>query len=409
MPDALAAFRHDGYRRFTLARTGSTVGHQILLTAVSWEVYERTGSAWALGMVGLAQIVPILGLALWAGHLADRLDRRRIASGTQGLLCVAALALAWLSGHRELGLGPLYGVLALIGIARAFQTPALQALLPSLVPVEDFGNAVAWRSLLFELASVLGPVIGATLIQFTGGVTVPYGINAATAFAAAVLMGSLPASARHAAATVRGGLLDGVRYVWAQKALLGAMTLDLVAVLFGGATALFPIFAKDILGGGPATLGYLKAAPAAGAILTSLVLIRIRPFARSGRALLVSVALYGAAMAAFGLSRNLTLSLVLLALSGAADAVSVYIRHSVVQLLTPERMRGKVSAVNGVFFTASNELGEVESGMAAELVGTAPSVLLGGLATVAVVGACAWGFPQVRRLGRLDELRAEEG
>jgi len=407
--DVLSAFRHPGYRRFTLARTGATVGHQILLTVVGWEVYERTGSAWHLGLVGLVQIVPILGLALWAGQLADLVDRRRIASFTQVILCAAALGLALISRHREWGLVPLYAMLVLVGMARAFQTPALQALMPSLVPAEDFGNAVAWRSLLFEMASVLGPMVGGFLIAGTGGATVPYLVNAATAAGAAMLLLTLPTPARLKTEADGGRLLDGVRYVWARKALLGAMTLDLFAVLFGGATALLPIFAKDILGGGPATLGLLRAAPAAGAILTSLVLIRMGTFRRSGRVLLVSVALYGAAMAAFGLSRNLTLSLVLLAVSGMADAVSVYIRHSVVQLLTPDRMRGRVSAVNGVFFTASNELGELESGVAAGLVGAGPSVVLGGVVTVAVVGACTWAFPQVRRLGRLDQLSAEEG
>ena len=406
MPDALASFRHPSYRRFTLARTGSTVGNQILQTAVGWEIYERTGSAWHLGLVGLFQIVPILALALWAGQLADRMDRRRIASWTQGLGCVSALGLAWCSLHQKCGLGPLYAMLALIGTARAFQTPALQALMPSLVPQADFGNAVAWRSLLFELASVLGPLIGGALIAFTGGATVPYLANAALAAVAAVLMATLPPPEAADPAARSGGLLDGVYYVWAQKAILGALTLDLFAVLCGGASALYPIFAKDILGGGPGTLGLLRAASSAGAILTSLVLIRMRTFARSGRVLLLSVALFGLAMTGFGLSRSLGLSLALLAFAGAADAVSVYIRHSVVQLLTPDRMRGRVSAVNGVFFSASNELGELESGVAAGLMGAGPSVVFGGLATVAVVGACTRIFPQIGRLGRLDQLIA---
>ncbi len=385
-----------------LARLFSVVAHQMVGLAVGWMVYERTRDPLALGLVGLAQIVPVVGLALWAGSLADRVDRRRILVLCQALGAALVAAMAGVARAGGTSVLPVYAVLFGLGCARAFLGPSMQAILPSLVPLPAFSNAVGWRTLLFESCSVVGPLLAGCLIG-------PAGLEG-TFLTASVLMGvsamvmaGLP-RARPAPVPeegVRRDLWEGLRHVWGRPAILGALTLDLFAVLFGGATALLPIFAKDILHVGPQGLGALSAAPSVGAILAMLVMLRFPPCARAGAVLLTAVSCYGAAMLGFGLSIWFPLSLGLLALGGMADGVSVLIRHTLLQTMTPDALRGRVSAVNGIFFNASNELGELESGVAAKLVGAGPSVVLGGALTLGTVALIAWRFPALRKLDRL--------
>lgn len=405
MPTRPAAFRHSAFRWFTLSRVFSVLGNQMVSVAIGWQVYELTGSPLALGLIGLVQVAPILGLALWAGQFADRADRRNIMIGTQLLHGLASLGLAGLAVQAHPSLPLIYAMLLLKGVAGAFQMPAAQALMPSLVPQEIFPGAVAWRSVTFELASLGGPVLGGFLIHRFGPGPAYLG-NVVLSLVAVVMLLQIPCRAQAATSPPPGGLLDGLRFVWSRQVILGALTLDLFAVLFAGATALYPVFARDILHVGPQGLGLLKGASSIGSVLMSIWLLNGPPIRRAGRLLLVTVTAYGLFMIGFGLSTWFWLSVACLAATGAADAVSVLIRHTVVQMRTPDAMRGKVSAVNGVFFRSSNELGEMESGIAASLVGAGASVVLGGLVTLGVVGFCAWRFPDLRRLGRLDDGQA---
>ena len=402
-------FRHNAFRWFALSRVFSVVGNQMVSVAVGWQVYELTDSPLALGLVGLVQVAPILGLALWAGQFADRADRRNIMVGTQLLHGLASLGLAGLAVQAHPSLPLIYAMLLLKGVAGAFQMPAGQALMPSLVPQEIFPGAVAWRSLTFELSSIAGPVLGGFLIHRFGAGPAYLG-NAVLSLLAVAMLLRIPARGKavRTSSPPPGGLLDGLRFVWSRQVILGSLTLDLFAVLFAGATALYPVFARDILHVGPQGLGLLKGASSLGSVGMSIWLLNCPPIRRAGRLLLLTVAAYGLFMIGFGLSTWFWLSMAFLAAAGAADAVSVLIRHTVVLTRTPDAMRGKVSAVNGVFFRSSNELGEMESGIAASLVGAGPSVVLGSLATLGVVGFCAWRFPELRRLGRLDEMPPSE-
>ena len=298
----------------------------------------------------------------------------------------------------------IYAVLVGVGIARAFQGPASQSLLPSLVPVDHFGNAVAWSTSLWQTAMVLGPTLGGLAYAAFGGPSPVYAMAAGCSLGASVLVATMhPIAPRgRREPTTRASLFAGVRYVWTNQIVLGAISLDLFAVLLGGATALLPIYARDILDLGPWALGVLRSAPAAGAAVTGVALA-LRPLERrAGAKMFACVALFGAATIAFGLSRSFALSLAALVAVGASDMVSVYVRSALVQLATPDVMRGRVSAVNMVFIGASNELGEFESGLTAQWLGAVPSVVLGGVGTLLVVALWAWRFPKLRRV---DELR----
>jgi MFS family permease len=394
--------------RMWFARLFGTTGNQMLMVAVGWQMYELTGSAWDLGLVGLYQFAPALLLTLVAGHVADRLHRARIVAAcllTQAgvaMILVAATqgwgaASGWAS--REL----LLGVSVLLGVARAFQMPAQQALMPMLVPPHMLPRAMAFSSAGMQAAVISGPALGGMI--FVAGASAVYATCVFLFATGCVLIAVLRydhVPPPREPVTVRT-LLAGAEFVWQRKALLGAVSLDLFAVLLGGATALLPMFAKDILHVGPWGLGLLRAAPAVGALLTSVVLTRWPLDRRVGRIMLMSVALYGVCMLVFGLSTSFALSLVALAVSGGADMVSVVVRQTLVQIETPNDMRGRVSAVNSVFIGASNQLGEFESGATAALLGPVGSVVAGGVGTLLVAALWFKGFPALANRDRMTD------
>jgi MFS family permease len=417
--DPYAALRIPDFRRFVGSVLSLTVATQMQAVVVGWQIYAVTRDPLSLGLVGLAEALPFISLALVAGHLADRANRRRVvALAMMAMLgCAAALLVLTLSpGTLARGrVWPIYAVIFASGIARSFLQPARQALGAELVPRALYPNAVAWRSSIWQSAAVVGPAVGGLLYGFRGP-ALAYGVDLALVVLALVAIARvrgdpLPDGAAASASsrsTASDGLGAGVRFVRRQPILLGAITLDLFSVLFGGATALLPIFASDILRAGPEGLGILRAAPSVGAVLMSLVLAHRPALRRSGATLLLNVALFGLAMIGFGLSRNFALSTVLLAIGGAVDMVSVVIRSTLLQIATPPALLGRVSAVNQIFIGSSNEIGAFESGVAARLMGTVPSVLFGGTVTLIVVAMTAWRVPELRRLGRLEEVRSEK-
>ncbi len=394
------------FMRLWYSRLASTGANQMLMVAVGWQMYDLTASAWDLGLVGLLQFLPALLLVLVAGHVVDQFHRARIVA----LCMVAQLALAatlaigshlhWAS--REL----LLVISALLGTVKAFQMPAQQALAPALVPPEVLPRALAFASMGSQAAIIAGPALGGFL--YVAGAPTVYTVCALLfALAAALLAGvhydHEPKPSREMSLAT---LMAGVHFIRQRPVVLGAISLDLFAVLLGGATALLPIFAKDILHTGPWGLGLLRAAPAAGALALSLVLTRWPITRRAGRVLLAAVAVYGLATLVFGLSTSFVLSFVALVVAGAGDMVSVVIRQSLVQLDTPDAMRGRVSAVNSVFIGASNQLGEFESGATAALLGPIGSVLLGGIGTLVVAGLWIKLFPTLaQRDGLVGERR----
>ncbi len=388
------------FLQFLAARVAGTAANQMLMVAVSWHMYDITASAWDLGLVGLFQFLPALLLTLPAGHLADRLHRGRIFAGCllgQGLLA-GLLVLATEAGAVNRTL--VFAVAVLLGVARAFQMPAQQALTPLLVPAGILPRAIALSSGGMQAAIIAGPALGGLLYAF--GPAVVYVCCAGLLGLGGLL--TLGVRYRHhpvTSAATWGSMLAGVAYVWRQKVLLGAISLDLFAVLLGGATALLPIYARDILHAGPVALGLLRAAPAAGGLAMSLWLARWPLQRQVGRTLLLSVGLFGLATLLFGVSQSLLFSLLALAVTGAADNVSVVIRLTLVQMETPDAMRGRVAAVNGIFIGASNQLGEFESGATAALFGPVGSVLLGGIGTVLVAAAAVVVFPALARRDRL--------
>jgi MFS family permease len=415
--DPYAALRLPAFRRFVASVLTLTVATQIQAVVVGWQIYAVTKDPLSLGLVGLAEALPFITIALFAGHVADRVDRRQVAAlATVAMLGCAAALLAFtlipgtLAGRR---VWPIYAVIFASGIARSFLQPSRQALGAELVPRELYPNAVAWRSSIWQFAAVVGPALGGLLYGF-GGPALAYGVDLVLVVIALSALATLkrPIPLAHAAPTaaeseisIAESLGVGIRFVRSQPVLLGALTLDLFSVFFGGATALLPVFAADVLHVGPEGLGVLRAAPSVGAVLMSLVLAHRPPIRRCGATLLLNVALFGLAMIGFGLSRHFLLSTVLLAVGGAVDMVSVVIRSTLLQVSTPRALFGRVSSVNQIFIGSSNEIGAFESGVAARLLGTVPSVVFGGLATLLVVGMTAWRVPELRRLGRLDELR----
>ena len=397
------------FMRLWTARLFGTAGAQMLMVAIGWQMYDLTGSAWDLGLVGLYQFVPALLFTLVAGHVADRIHRGRIIAScicTQAMVATV-LVLATLGVGAS---GPwvsrsmLLGISVVLGLTRAFQMPAHQALTPTLLPPALLARGLAFSSAGSQTAIIGGPALGGAVFIF--GASAVYATCAAIFAIACLLILRLrylhvPPPAERA--TLRT-LLAGVAFVWERRILLGAVSLDLFAVLLGGATALLPMFARDILHVGPSGLGLLRGAPAIGALCMSAALTRWPLRRRVGRTLMVSVALFGLCMVVFGLSGSFWLSMLALALSGAADTVSVVVRQTLVQIETPDAMRGRVSAVNSVFIGASNQLGEFESGVTAEWFGPVRSVVLGGLGTVAIALAWTRFFPA---LARRDRLRSE--
>ena len=385
---------------------------QIQGTVVGWQVYELTHNKLALGLIGLAEALPFISMSLYAGHVADRHDRRRVAMAALTVLlgCSVSLLVLPLLLPRapQLVVRAIYGIIVLSGLARSFLQPARQALGAELVPRALYGNAITWRSGSWQLASVIGPALGGILYA-AGGTTLAYATDVTLT---AVGIGALALVRHRSALQLRHGervvdsLAAGVRFVFRERLLLAALSLDLFSVLFGGATALLPVFAAEILHVGPRGLGLLRAAPAIGAVVTSVTLAHMPPVAKAGRTLLRAVALFGMCMIAFGLSRNFTFSVVTLVVSGAADMVSVFVRSTLIQTMTPVHMFGRVTSVNSVFVGSSNEIGMFESGVTAQWFGTVPSVVFGGAVTLLVVAWTAWRVPALRALGRLDSHHA---
>jgi len=419
----MEAFASRDFRRYQLARVAVILGAEAQSVAVAWQVYSITHRALDLGYTGLALFLPGLFFLLPAGHVADRFDRRKVILLCYSLqvLCTGTLALLACTGTRNIYL--IYSVLFLIGMGRAFSAPASSALLPHLVPEKHFVNAVTWGGAIFQLANVTGPALGGVLFTMPlarlfpksalegAGVVYLFTLLTLVWFLLLILSLSVrPGRMEHRAASLKV-VLAGFQYVRSSPLLLGSFSLDLFVVLLGGAVALMPIFANEILHTGPRGLGALRAAPAIGALTMSLVMARFPIAKRAGVRLFTCVAIFGAAIAVFGLSRSLWLSLVALAVSGAADMISVIIRGSLLQLATPPQMRGRVSAVNSLFIGASNELGEFESGLTAQWWGAVRATIFGGLGALAVAAAWAVMFPDLRRANELsaEALRPKAG
>lgn len=409
--DPYAALRSPNYRLFALGGFASALGGQIFSIALGWELYERTHDPGALGLLGLLQAVPVVALALPAGDLADRKDRRGILLWTLPFVFVCMLGLAYLSWSNA----PLWSLYALLLVEALFQAtanPARSALLPQLVEQEDLANAIAWNTSRWQLASLGGPALGGFLLAIFHVAWPSYAIAAGALFLfwiCVFFLRPMPMAEREVTSEgVLERLAAGAAFVRSQPLILAAISLDMLAVLFGGATALLPVFAKDILAVGPTGLGYLRAAPAVGALCVSLTIAYRSPLKRAGVALLWAVAGFGIATIVFGLSKNFYLSLLALALTGATDNISVVVRHTLVQATTPRHMQGRVSAVNSVFIGISNELGAAESGYVARWLGAVLSVLTGGIGTVLVVLGVAKKWPQLQQLGPLESLRPEK-
>jgi MFS family permease len=387
---------------FMAARFCSAMAVMMFSVAVGWQVYALTGSAFALGMVGLVQFLPAFLLSLPGGLVADRLPRRRILLAAYTLEIFVGAALLVLSLRPAPSAYAIFAVVAFVGVGRAFMAPANGSLLPLLVPAADFPRAVAWNSAAFQSATIAGPALGGIL--YAAGPAWVYGTATALFLLGFLFMANLRGQWK-VPNTGAGwhGLLEGVRFVFAKRALLGAISLDLFAVLFGGATALLPIFARDILQTGPWGLGILRSSPAVGAALVALWLAHHPIPGRAGRRMFAGVATFGLATMLFALSRSFWLSVVALIVLGGADMVSVVIRGTLVQVSTPDAMRGRVSAVNMMFIGASNELGEFESGLTAAWFGTVPATVLGGLGTLVVVAVWWRLFPTLREADRLEE------
>ena len=404
--DAFAALRNPLVRSFALGRLAQVMAVQITSTAVGWQLYVRTDNAWSLGFVGLVELVPMLLFMVKAGNAADTYPRRNIAMLANGLLAVASLGLAaaaWLDAP----LAVVYLLLFVVGTSRAFAWPATNTLLPQILSPVEYVNANLWLSSSFELASITGPAIGGAIIAATGTVAWAYLVSTVLVLLFVAILARFPAirpappAEKHTAEEA----FAGFAYIRRVPVFLAAITLDLFAVLFGGAVALLPIFARDILHAGPVGLGWLRSAPSLGALCMALASTRLPPWKHPGRVLLAVVVGFGAATVGFGLSRSMPLSLACLFLTGAFDQVSVVIRQTLEQVLTPDRLRGRVSAVHSVFVSFSNELGAFESGATAALFGAVPSVVAGGLLTILVVAAVARKWPALGRLGPLATLR----
>ncbi len=398
-----AAFGYPNFRYYLLARFLTTISSEMQSVAVGWQVYELTHRPLDLGLVGLAQFLPGVCLFLIAGHTADRVSRWRILQACYGGFSVCSLLLLALSGRGLTAAYPIYAVLLLNGTVRAFNTPASQAFVPLLVTQQDFPNAVAWSSSIFQTATIAGPMFGGILYGLTGSPVPVYACSAGAYFSALVCLSRirLQVSERAQAADSTGVVLEGLKYIWRKKLILGAISLDLFAVLLGGAVALLPVYAREILRIGATGLGILRSAPGVGAVLMAIAVAHWPLRRRAGATMLWCVFGFGVFTVVFGLSHNLVLSLAMLLLSGAADTVSVIVRHTMIQLATPDRMRGRVSAVNMVFIGASNEVGQFESGITAQWLGPVAAVVAGGIGTILIVAAWAWMFPALRRLDRL--------
>jgi MFS family permease len=400
------AFTHPDFVLFEIARFLIVAAVEMQAVAVGWEVYDITKRALDLGLVGLAQFLPGILLFLVSGHTSDRFDRRKVLAACyagyalcSGLLLVLALR----SKHAVL---PIYVVLILLGVVRSFNGTASRSILPQLVPDEHFANAVAWNASTFQAATILGPSFGGILYAAFRGPSAVYAAAMLTAVGALISVFRIttrPQARRREPMTIKT-VFAGLHFIWREKLILGAISLDLFAVLLGGAVALLPVYAREILHTGPWGLGLLRTAPGVGAALMAVALAHRPLRGRAGPTLLWSVAGFGICTILFGVSTSLIFSLISLIFLGAADMISVIIRATLVQLRTPDEMRGRVMAVDMVFIGTSNELGQFESGLTAQWFGTVPAVLLGGIGTMVVIALWAWIFPELRRAGALDVI-----
>ena len=434
--DPYAAFRYRGFSFYTTGNLVSVIGRLMFIVAVEWEMYARTHSATALGLVGLVIALPVVLLSLPAGHVADRFPRKRIVLVTQALSAICSLALAFVSwqhlsipnwaalgaGNRflysiasiferhtyfhfdDLSIPLIYLILLISATGRTFGWAARSSYFPQLVPRDAFANAVTWNSSVFQIGSVVGPALGGLLIVRAGFPFI-YALDAACALSFFFLVLPIRSSDR-GSSTERNAwrsLKEGVRFMISKQVVLATITLDMFAVFLGGATALLPIFADQILRCGPIGLGWMRAAPGIGAFIMALLIAYLPPMKNAGKTLLWCVTGFGLATIIFGLSRSLWLSLAMLFLTGVFDSVSVVIRHTLLQLVTPDAMRGRISAVNNIFIGTSNELGALESGLTAALFGPVISVVAGGVGTILVVLGVSWIWPQTRKIGALDK------
>jgi MFS family permease len=401
--DPYAALRHRDYRLLLIGRFITSFGNEMLTTAIGWELWLRTHSAFALGMVGLVQVVPVILLSLPAGHVADQYDRRRIVVIAELFLALCILGLAWLSFTS----GPIYWIYAFlfgIGLARAFNDPAASTLVPETVPPNLFASAATWNSSTWQLASITGPALAGVLIGFFNAVTFIYIFAACAAVVFVILLSMIkrrPIALAQKSATW-ASLTEGFKFMRDTKVILAAITLDMFAVLFGGAVALLPIYATDILKVGAQGMGIMRAAPSIGALVMAFVIAHLPPMKNAGKTLLLAVTGFGLATIIFGISTSFILSVAMLALLGGLDNISVVIRGTLLLTQTPDAMRGRISSVNSIFIGVSNELGAFESGFAASLLDPIGAVVLGGIGTIVVVLTIARVFPEMRRLKTLD-------
>jgi MFS family permease len=400
-----AVFQHTDFRYFISARFLALASHQMMNVALGQWIYELTHNPIYLGYLGLSLFVPKIAFTLFAGHVADRYDRRQVILVCRMFQLLGVLGLALAAGFQFSAVWGIYLLLFFVGTANAFDGPASQAILPQLVPPAHFGNAVKWNSSIFQMAFIIGPVISGWIYAARGRADVVLYTVSAMRLASVFLVSRMRfRKAGDVSSPINWStLLAGIRYVFEKRIILGTISLDLFAVLLGGAVALLPVYANTILGVGASGLGMLRAAPAVGAALMAVSLAYLPPLKRAGETMLVCVGLFGIFTILFGLSRNFHFSLFCLFVLGASDMISVIIRGTLVQIQTPDAMRGRVSAVNLIFIGASNELGEFESGITAAWFGTVPAVVIGGAGTLVVVGLWSWLFPEIHRCKRLEE------
>lgn len=404
--DPYAVFRVASFRWFVVSLLAMVMAAQVQLVVVGWEIYQLTQDPLSLGLLGLSEVIPYLAVALYAGHVVDRRDRKRVSLASLVVLFAASVALFVMALLEPVPtrVWPFYVVFGACGLARSFLQVARSALVAEVVPRELYQNAATWRSSTWQGGTVAGPALGGVLFAVVGA-RWTLGINLAlsvVALGAMMLIRHKPTPVTADTVSVVKNMIEGLRYVRTHKVILGALTLDLLAVFFGGVVAVLPIFASDILHVGADGFGALQAAPGAGAVLMAFVIAHRRPFRRAGPVLLASVTIFGLAIIGFALSRSFAVSVLLLAISGAADNVSAVIRSTLIQVRVRPEMLGRVSSVNAIFIGSSNELGYFESGVAARLMGAVPSALFGGTMTLLTVAIIAWWVPEVRRLGAIQ-------
>jgi MFS family permease len=401
--NARAAFRYPAFLRFQLARLCIVVATEMQAVAVGWQVYEITKRPLDLGLVGLAQFLPGIVLFLVSGHVADRFNRRNLLIICDGGFAVCFALLLVITLHGSVSIVWIFAVLVLLGVVRSFNGPVSRAMGPHLVPPEHFAGSVAWASSIFQAATILGPVLGGMIYALARGPVAVYSAALVFAAVAITLTLKIPAQEKPRArpAASLSTVFEGFRYIWREKLILGAISLDLFAVLLGGAVALLPVYAREILSTGPWGLGILRSAPGIGAGIMAIAIAHRPLKKRAGATMLWCVAGFGLCTVLFGISRSLAISLLALFLVGATDMVSVIVRATLIQVATPDEMRGRVNAVDMIFIGASNELGQFESGITAQWFGAVPAVILGGIGAIVVTGLWAWMFPQLRKVNQL--------